>query len=343
MAFAFYPFYYTAFGAHYSDHRPVEGQAGPNFKAKGDPNSLKWVQGVTPAGDMKETVNKNISTDVIESFEGKKRAKSQNEVMGMSASVAADNAGFDPNEGEGWEWLHMIAHSMGGIDGQGPQVSENLVAGTSACNTQMIIVEEFLKDIVKHDCHAHLHVMAIMFDAERHIGQTIRYDFSMYDEHGTPLSVYHWVFDCLSRSNPLVSENRQLRYAGRTTFGALDAKNLSSYQFGQNPFQTNTDDMIPEPPANKLTPEELAHFALNIPKERRAAIAEAFGLEPSQTSEQHISDLLAMHDQDTVLDVVRNASIKVPDDKQVYQNVDDNLSNRAISYAFQYHRLYLSH
>ncbi|CAG9295002.1 eCIS core domain-containing protein [Celerinatantimonas diazotrophica] len=321
----------TDFGAHYSDHRPVEGQASPNFKPKSDPNDLKWAQGVTSAGDMKEAVSKNISTDVIESFEGKKRIKSQNEVMGMSACVAAENAGFDPNEGNGWEWLHMIAHSMGGIDLQGPQVSENLVAGTSECNTQMIVVEEFLKDIVKRiKGHAHLHVMATMFDAERHIGQTIRYDFSMYDEHSTPLSVYHWVFDCLSRSKPLVSENRQLRYAGRTTFGALDAKNLSSYQFGENPFQANSDAMIIESPANKLTPRELAHFALNIPKERRAAIAEAFGLESSQTSQQHIYDLLAVQDQETVLDVVRSASIKVPDDKQIYQNVDRNLAEMGL-------------
>ncbi|WP_135557196.1 OTU domain-containing protein [Paenibacillus cymbidii] len=172
---------------------------------------------------FKSVHNSKVDGKGVSSWSGKKREQSQDQVMGASAGDAAENGGFEKREGEGWEWLHLIAHSMGGIDVEGPQVAGNLVAGTSECNTQMIVVEEFLKDLVskREGYRAKLSVIATLFDPERHIGERITYDFAIYDDDddGGGVETFHWTFDCLSRDKPLVSENRNLRKAGRSLFG----------------------------------------------------------------------------------------------------------------------------
>ncbi len=174
--------------------------------------------GIAGAGDdVKIAHNYRIGPHDLKAMVGQKRVRSQAQVMGASAGDAVANAGYDPREGKGWEWLHLIAHSMGGITGQGPQVAGNLVAGTSECNTQMIIVEEFIKDhIERWGGYAALVVSVRMHDAARHIGAQINYDFELYNATDpAPVAVYHWHFDPLSRDQPLVSSNRLVRTAGR--------------------------------------------------------------------------------------------------------------------------------
>lgn len=181
--------------------------------------TIDIIEDETKVGESRYKTGRNMNIDstLIGAYQGQKRSQDQGTVMGESARDVALNAGFDPDEGEGWEWLHMIAHSMGGIDVQGPQVAGNLVAGTGECNTQMIIVEEFIKDIVqKANTSAQLFVSVEMFDHERQIGRIIKYDVQI--GMGTGARVFQFVFDCLSRQNPLVSENRDLRYAGRALF-----------------------------------------------------------------------------------------------------------------------------
>lgn len=224
------------FGATYSDVIDAPPRALLNPALVSPASHLPWAKGVDDTiGFMDEAVGSDsaavpehigfqtadsdrVTPDALKYWHGRKRDKQQHEVMGVSARDAAQSAGFNPAEGKGWEWLHLIAHSMGGIKRIGPQVPQNLVAGTSECNTQMIVVEEFLKDLVmKSGGTAQLKVGVTMFDAARHIGGKISYDFAI-DIEGKS-SVYHWEFDCLSRSRPVVAENRQLRVASRAVHG----------------------------------------------------------------------------------------------------------------------------
>jgi hypothetical protein len=153
---------------------------------------------------------------LLQAWSGRKRSKQQHEVMGGSAGDAAENAGFLKSEGQGWEWLHMIAHSMGGITALGPQVPENLVAGTSEANSQMIVVEEWIKDaVIRSGGHATLYVGVDMFDTERHIGKRIVYDAEFYNAEAQATTVYHFEFDPLSRRQPLTIKNRSDRYSAR--------------------------------------------------------------------------------------------------------------------------------
>ena len=203
----------TLYGAVYAAERPQKETAA----RRGKPQSLKEVSKLPPrSSDVKIAWASSIDKAAVQAWTGRKREKSQKSVMGASARDVAKNAGFDPHDGLGWEWLHLVAHSMGGIDFEGPQVANNLVAGTSECNTQMIIVEEFLKDyVVRNDAKATLVVHAEMEDADRHIGKRITYDFYVTNKGGGPVQVFHWTFDPLSRTNPITAENRTLREAGR--------------------------------------------------------------------------------------------------------------------------------
>lgn len=210
------------FGAIYTDTPPtvqsgqiVQQRATYDADRRQDPRD-SGLNLVSAPEEIRMVSNEGITSSLIGAHTGQKREKSQTQVMGASAGDAAEAAGFARNEGAGWEWLHLIAHSMGGIEVVGPQVAGNLVAGTSECNTQMIVVEEFLKDYVKKQGgSAKLMVFAKMFDPDYHIGEWIGYDFELYNQDGHAIEVFHWSFDPRSRRNPVVMENRSLRSTGR--------------------------------------------------------------------------------------------------------------------------------
>lgn len=222
-------------GATYGNHQAGNKRARLDRTQEGDVSELSVAGSEMIISDQPEGVDSenyverqvkrakhdHIDKETVESWSGKKRSLQQKSVMGVSASEVAENAGYDPKEGKGWEWLHLICHSVGGIETEGPQVPGNLVVGTHECNTQMIIVEEFLKDIVtRYNLKAKLCVMANMSDPERQIANLISYDFVVLSpEDGKPLEVFHWSFDPLSRVQPTVQENRQNRYAGQMLFG----------------------------------------------------------------------------------------------------------------------------
>ncbi len=48
----------------------------------------------------------------------------------------------------GWEWLHLVAFSLGGHLGEA-QIPQNLVIGTEAANTHMMLIEQFVKEEVE--------------------------------------------------------------------------------------------------------------------------------------------------------------------------------------------------
>jgi hypothetical protein len=207
----------TNYGAFYSDTPPaqVAARASQDGSRRKNPAS-SGLDLAAAAEQARAVANEAITSGLIGAYSGEKRSQSQAQVMGASAGDAAAAAGFARNEGSGWEWLHLIAHSMGGIEIKGPQVAENLVAGTAECNTQMIIVEEFIKDYVKKwKGRAVLSVQVTMHDRDYHIGERIGYDLEAHNEADDAVEVSHWEFDALSRRNPIVVENRVQRTVGR--------------------------------------------------------------------------------------------------------------------------------
>lgn len=297
-------------GAIYGEPKAAHARAKIDRARVGDPGDLKWAEGVGDEGvkhEYLEASNSMIDEATINSFEGTKRKIQQGEVMGVSAGDAAANAGYDRNEGDGWEWLHLIAHSMGGVEVLGPQVPGNLVAGTSECNTQMIIAEEMIKDIVrKTRGHARLHVYATLSDAKRHIGGRIVYDFLIYDDQGEPVEVYHWTFDCLSRNTPLVAENRQVRQVTRSQFG-VGKKGEESKGYSREGFVRSGPELQDERKGAGLLADELSGAVAMMGGERRARIAELLGGEEANSDIATIYDLLSRQPYDVVLDIVRGA------------------------------------
>lgn len=117
----------------------------------------------------------------------------------------------------------MIAYSLGGIEGSGPQRPENLVVGTAECNSHMIIAEEMIKQVVRQTAKAthpseqlvtSLEAWVTMADPERHIAQHIRYTFKLADGEGKGLMVMHFDFNALTRAKPLEGKNRVVRHWG---------------------------------------------------------------------------------------------------------------------------------
>ncbi len=257
-----------------------------------------------PSDELKEARNSSIDKESIEYWSGRDRSEDQKAVMGASAGEVAANAGYDAKEGKGWEWLHLIAHSMGGIETIGPQVAGNLVVGTSECNTQMIIVEEFLKDVVtRYKLRGRLHVMARMIDRERHIADRIGYDFIVYAPDGEHLVVFHWEFDPLSRTQPLVQENRTSRYVGRLLFG--DGKDF------KKPARKPKVDMPDKP--NQLEPDELRLLVSFMTEEQQIELAQLLDLSGDMAGLQALLPTLELLHSSVLMKI--GAALKEEGDK----------------------------
>ena len=279
----------TPFGAAYAE------DPGPGGPAAYEPSLAAPILLTLPppSEPVKQARNFQITPTEIKAWTGQDRSVAQGVVMGASAADVAENAGFARNEGAGWEWLHLIAHSMGGIETLGPQVADNLVAGTSECNTQMIVVEEFIKDYaIKWGGRVVLVVQAKMFDADRHIGQLIVYDAEFHNEADEPVEVYHWVFDALNRRNPMTVENRVMRTAGREALQGGGDKATDHQPRSQptayDPYVAPQDD-----PVAQLGQEVIAAMTGRSPDQFAAWLAEKRRAQPNGKLPSAILDDIA--------------------------------------------------
>jgi hypothetical protein len=82
----------------------------------------------------------------------------QNGAMGnISASEAAADSGY--NSGE-WEWLHLIAFTLGGIGQTTINHPDNLVAGTVGANRVHKVIEDTIKKLLMNKITYEVHVRA---------------------------------------------------------------------------------------------------------------------------------------------------------------------------------------
>lgn len=201
------------FGAHYLPTQGVQ-QSLPFFSITNSTRNLPQKFKHLPCQAVKKVGKMELNKKILDLWEGRKRDPDQNTVMGCGATEIALSGGYP--QGNGWEWLHLVAHSMGGCDGNGPQHVCNLVAGTSECNSHMIAFEEGIKDILRKDQEATASVMVLanICDTERHISDRITYDYIVTRSNGDQ-EVYHAVFYPLTSQKPTVQFNKSVRTSMR--------------------------------------------------------------------------------------------------------------------------------
>jgi hypothetical protein len=77
---------------------------------------------------------------------------SADDVAAAGGLIATDEY-YDPkdataNRKQGFEWLHLIAYHLGGGE-SGPRVGENLVVGTTAASSWMIMIENVISSLIQ--------------------------------------------------------------------------------------------------------------------------------------------------------------------------------------------------
>lgn len=114
-----------------------------------------------------------------------------------SATSLAKARGFKAKVGNhGWEWLHLIAYSMGGFKGY-PQYPDNLVLGTWHANSAHLIIESAVKKLASMTNETfRIDAMAEYYDGT-HFGRTILYRISTSQQRQMD-----FVIDCLMRVRP---------------------------------------------------------------------------------------------------------------------------------------------
>lgn len=136
----------------------------------------------------------HIDRHRLESWRGRERAKSQSAVMNcISASDYAKNHGLIADSSHvrcrsAFEWCHKYAHSFGGIDGQNPQVAENLILGTSSFNTQMILFEMLVRLLVGRGYHVELRT-----ESTQICNTAIATDFTYKIRYKMPGEAFHYL------------------------------------------------------------------------------------------------------------------------------------------------------
>jgi hypothetical protein len=149
--------------------------------------------------------------------------------MGASAADMAAAAGYDPaidpefaadatptgKRKHGWQWLHMISYALGGPEGIGPQMPQNLIVGTTAANTAMIMIEDAINNAIMDKNipvrMAHIVVKPLMVEPEYLIADTITYQvmFQLSDQRKLPPITLS--FDALTTSTPYDATNNYIR------------------------------------------------------------------------------------------------------------------------------------
>jgi hypothetical protein len=115
----------------------------------------------------------------------------------------------------GWQWLHLIAYALGGPEGIGPQQAANLVVGTTAANTAMIMIEDAINNAIVDPAipveSARIVAKPVMADPEYLIAGTIVYQVVFTLTGGRKLPDLTLSFDALSTATPYEATNKYFR------------------------------------------------------------------------------------------------------------------------------------
>ncbi|RFM36041.1 hypothetical protein [Chitinophaga silvisoli] len=217
------------YGLTYGDGPLLHINAFPTAQKIRVPNGLPPKLKFNPDELMHASVEANrIDNSVISGFKGGRQDEDgQIKIMGVSAAEMARAAGYDNavdpefehdksptgTKKHGWEWLHLISYALGGPTQLGPQTAENLVVGTTAANTTMIMFEDAINSLITEKVikAAMINVLAIMADEQYRVAGQIVYSIRILlnDDREVPLDPIH--FSALTKSTPFVVTNKYIR------------------------------------------------------------------------------------------------------------------------------------
>ncbi len=173
----------------------------PHYQVKVTERAKSFLDGGQSDVLPPKKVKYDISYEDIVNYNSpptRKRKKDQNAVMGMSANMHVQDLIRDgildshqPLKGQ-WHWCHLIAFSM--LSEEAAQAENNLIAGTTQCNGQMLSIENAVKQfIVDTRKTVTLKVTATRV-SDSHVANSIRYEIFqpksqfLHKEYFNPLS-----------------------------------------------------------------------------------------------------------------------------------------------------------
>lgn len=102
---------------------------------------------------LKRAESANIDLALLNKWSGKRKGftPDQNAAMSNTSAKEAALTHFGlPAQTSDWQWLHLIAFTLGGDigDPQNPNTVANLVAGTAAANGHHLVIENLVKKLI---------------------------------------------------------------------------------------------------------------------------------------------------------------------------------------------------
>ncbi|MFF8919435.1 DUF4157 domain-containing protein [Streptomyces sp. NPDC015032] len=155
------------------------------------PAPIAALGGLMPVTQATKTAGPvTVDQKVLSTWGGGRRdghKPDQNGAMkGVSASKAAKESGMADGD---WQWLHLIAFTMGGHDGKQPNAPENLAAGLAAANGHHLVLETLVKKMILQAGISEVKVTATakMVTGSYHVCSGIDYRLE-WTQNGRPFS-----------------------------------------------------------------------------------------------------------------------------------------------------------
>ncbi len=189
------------------------------------PDASVPIDKLDPPADSQKEVEAEVDLRRLNKWAGKRkgwRPDQKTAMGGLSARQAAAAAGFRDGD---WEWLHLIAFSMGGADNEQPNTPENLVAGTKESNSQHLALENEVKKAILEDEADRVEIKATAYlyeDDDRnlhHLAQRMNYDLTF--KKGRDQDEMDFTIDTLGSNKPMRGQGKALRILRNLTLDNL--------------------------------------------------------------------------------------------------------------------------
>ncbi|GGZ11482.1 eCIS core domain-containing protein [Streptomyces nitrosporeus] len=145
---------------------------------------MPFTQATKTAGPV------TVDQKVLNRWGGGKRDGHKPDQNGAMKGVSASEAAKASNMADGdWQWLHLIAFTMGGHDGTQPNAPENLAAGLAAANGHHLVLETLVKKMILQAGISEVKVTATarMLTGSYHVCSSIDYQLE-WTQNGTSYS-----------------------------------------------------------------------------------------------------------------------------------------------------------
>lgn len=130
---------------------PYQAPLSPNFSTA--PTTATTFSLKPFVGNFKHAASPEIDLPLLNKWSGKRKGftPSQNAAMSnTSAKDAAIKTFGTKAEGHDWQWLHLIAFTLGGdtSNAANPNTPENLVSGLAEANGHHLVIENLVKKLI---------------------------------------------------------------------------------------------------------------------------------------------------------------------------------------------------